>query len=349
MSDISALGRRSALGLRRTDAQSAVGRSVRSQTETRRLLQLALAAVWLLDGLLQLQPFMFTKAFATQIIDPTVSGNPQAVAHSITWSAGIIAHHPVGTNAAFAAIQLLLGLGIACRPTVRAALAASVGWALAVWWFGEGLGGVLTGAASPLSGAPGGVVLYALLAVLLWPTDRQGPFPAARPVGVPAARALWLLLWGSLAFFALQSANTGPQDMNTMIAGMAQGQPDWLGAIIKHSAALVAHRGLAASVVLAGVLGLVAVAVLLPRRLWRVLIVVALVLAAVIWVVGEALGGVFGRQGTDPNSGPLLALVALAYWPTARQVSTGQVSTEQVSTGQVSTGQAVTDRERTTS
>ena len=43
-------------------------------------------------------------------------------------------------NSVFATIQLLLALGIAYRPTVRVALAASIVWALGVWWFGEGLG-----------------------------------------------------------------------------------------------------------------------------------------------------------------------------------------------------------------
>jgi hypothetical protein len=37
--------------------------------------------------------------------------------------------------------------------------------------------------------------------------------------------------------------------------------------------------------------------------------------AAVIWVVGEAFGTIFTGGGTDPNSGPLLALLAVAYWP----------------------------------
>ena len=305
-------GRAAAVWLRRTPAERV---SEHQPADVRRLLQLALAAIWLLDGVLQFQPFMFTKAFATQIIVPTAAGNPAVVAHSITWAAGIIAHHQVGTNAAFALIQTLLGLAIAWRPTVRAALAASVVWALLVWWFGEGLGGVLTGSASPLSGAPGGVVLYALLAVLLWPTDGGGPFEAARAVGVNAARMLWLVLWGSLAYFTL-AADTGPQDLHDMIAGMAQGQPDWLSAIMNHSAALVAHRGLAFSVALGVVLALIAAAVLLPRAVARVLMVVALVVSAVVWLVGEALGGVFGGQGTDPNSGPLLALLALAYWPT---------------------------------
>jgi predicted RND superfamily exporter protein len=140
-------------------------------------------------------------------------------------------------------------------------------------------------------------------------------------------------------FFTLQSGNTGSQDMNAMIAGMADGQPDWLGAIIKHSASLVAHHGLAASIVLAAVLTLVALAVFLPPAVWRAFIVLALVVAAVIWVVGEAVGGVFGGQGTDPNSGPLLALIALAYWPAAHPTS------EPKETAQQATG----DLERTAS
>ena len=41
----------------------------------------------------------------------------------------------------------------------------------------------------------------------------------------------------------------------------------------------------------------------------------ALVAAAVIWVVGEAFGTILAGGATDPNSGPLLALLALAYWP----------------------------------
>ena len=41
----------------------------------------------------------------------------------------------------------------------------------------------------------------------------------------------------------------------------------------------------------------------------------AVVVAAAIWVFGEAFGGILTGGGTDPNSGPLLALLALAYWP----------------------------------
>ena len=294
-----------------------------SAADTRRRAQFLLAAIWLLDGVLQFQPFMFTKGFGSQVLAPTAQGNPAVIADPITWAARIVTDHPVGTNAAFAAAQVLLGLAIAWRPTVKAGLAASIGWSAAVWWLGEGLGGVLNGSADPISGAPGAVILYALIAVLVWPTTPAdtpptGPFPAARPVGTATARGLWFVLWGSLAYFALQPANTDGQAVHDMISDMAQGQPGWLAAIGNHSADLVANRGLEMSIVLAILLGIIALGVFLPPQLtalWKATLVLAVVVSAAIWVIGEALGGLFGGQGTDPNSGPLLALLVLIYWP----------------------------------
>ena len=167
--------------------------------DARRKLQLLVAGVWLLDAILQFQAFMFSKGFA-QMLGATGPGNPGVIAGPISWAARIIAQHGIVTNAIFAAIQLLIALGIAFRPTVRLALGVSIAWALAVWWLGEGLGGVLSGAASPVNGAPGAVILYALLAVLLWPPRRERPAsfvaagatragggqgPVVRPVGQP--------------------------------------------------------------------------------------------------------------------------------------------------------------------
>ena len=71
---------------------------------------------------------------------------------------------------------------------------------------------------------------------------------------------------------------------------MASGEPGWLAALDKHSAALVAHQGLAASIVLAVALAIVAVGVFLPSPVARATLILAIVLAAVIWVVGEAFG-----------------------------------------------------------
>lgn len=291
--------------------------AARGAPDVRRRLQLALAGIWLLVALLQYQSFMFTNGFS-QMLGGTAAGNPGVVARPITWDATLVAHHPVLLNSIFATIQLLLGIGLAWRPTVRVALAASIAWALGVWWFGEGLGMVLTPSASPVNGAPGAVIIYALLAVLLWPADRAGrpaPFTAARAVGASVARALWLVLWLSLAYFALLPGNRAPQALNGMIASMESGEPGWLAALDRGAASLVAHHGLAASIVLAIALVIIAVGVYLPTSAVKATLLLAIVVAVVIWVFGEAFGAILAGGATDPNSGPLLILLALAYWP----------------------------------
>ena len=286
--------------------------------DERRVLQLVLATIWLFDGVLQLQPIMFTRQFGNLMIAPMANGNPSAVAHSITWASRIIAHHSVSTDAAFASIQLLLGLGIAWRPTVKAALAASIVWSCFVWWFGEGLGGVISmKAADTVSGAPGAVLIYAVLAVLLWPTDRAGadtPFTAARAVGERVARPIWVLVWGGLAFFALLGPNRSADGLRDLVSSLSSGEPRWLAMLDRHDANLLDHRGLSVSITLAVVLGIIALSVYMPRRLARLMSIVAVVLALGIWVMGENFGQVFSGSATDPNTGPILALLAVAYW-----------------------------------
>jgi hypothetical protein len=93
--------------------------------DARRRLQLVLAGLWLLDGVLQLQTVMFTRQFPAMLAQ-SAAGQPAVVAGPVNWAARLTAGHPAPANAAFAALQIALGLGLAWRPAVRAALAASV-------------------------------------------------------------------------------------------------------------------------------------------------------------------------------------------------------------------------------
>jgi hypothetical protein len=285
--------------------------------DERRALQLVLATIWLLDGVLQLQPFMFTRQFGTTMLAPTAVGNPNPVAHSITWAAHVISNHSVTTDACFAVIQILLGLAIAWRPTVKVGLAASIVWAGTVWWFGEGLGGVIAGTAHTVSGAPGAVLLYGVLAVLLWPSDRvdgDPSFTAARAVGEPVARLLWVVLWGGLALFAMLGSNRSNDGLHNLVLQMSAGEPAWLASLDRHVADVLGHRGLAVSIGLCVVLVVIASSVYLPFRPARVMVGLAVAVALVIWVLGQNFGQVFSGSATDLNTGPLLALFALAYW-----------------------------------
>ncbi len=44
-------------------------------------------------------------------------------------------------------------------------------------------------------------------------------------------------------------------------------------------------------------------------------LLLSVLVALVIWVFGENFGGLLTGQATDPNTGPLLILLAVAYWP----------------------------------
>ncbi len=285
----------------------AVPRAHAPALDTRRKLQLALGAIWLLDGILQFQPSMFTKAFP-ELLAGTAAGNPAFVASPVNWSAALISHHLVVLNAVFAAIQVALGLGIAWRPTLRVALAASVLWSLAVWFLGEGLGGVLAGTTSLADGAPGAVILYALLAILLWPAEKERParFIAGRAVGEKTALTLWSVLWASMAYFALQPG------LGDDIKDMAAGQPTSVSWLVAHTASLLAGQGPLTAILLAAALAVTALGGWLPAA--RAAIIAALVLAAFLWLA-QGFGALFTGAATDPGSGPLLILLALAYWP----------------------------------
>src|ERR1700722_11905845 len=142
--------------------------------DLQRTFLLVLATLWLLDAVLQLQPFMFTPGANgfSGMLRGMADGDPTWIARSITWNASIVDHHPVLTNTLFALIQFLIAFGISSTRARKPALALSVVWALAVWWFGEGLGGIFSGEATPFGGGPGGVLFYAVLAILLWPSER---------------------------------------------------------------------------------------------------------------------------------------------------------------------------------
>ena len=97
---------------------------------------------------------------------------------------------------------------------------------------------------------------------------------------------------------------------------MAGGEPGWLASIDRSVANTVGSSGGVVSVVLAITFLLVGLAVSIPAAT-RPALTLAITSAAAIWVLTENLGGIF--TGTDTDTGPLLILLAAAYWPLAPQ------------------------------
>lgn len=286
----------------------------------RRAAQLALGVIWLIDAALQYQPYMFTKDFVTQQLAPTAGGNPWVIAQPITWAAHVMVHHIAVYNALFASIQLLLALGLFWRPTVKVALALSILWAIAVWWLGEGLGGVLAGGVDPFMGSPGAVILYAFIAVLVWPsppreTDRHAEVsPAASgPLGPTLPRLGWLALWGSFAYQTVQPAVRSPSSLGVMVTEMGSGEPGWIQHMDTTLGRALAGHGTEVSIASALLFAFIAIAVCIPP-LTRLAVIIAAVGGLAI-LVAENFGEIFTGHGTDPNSGLLLVLLAALFWP----------------------------------
>jgi hypothetical protein len=282
---------------------------------TRRRLQVALGLLWLLDGVLQAQPFMFTRGFATQVIAADGQGQPGFVSVPVHWASTVIAAHPVAWNVPFAGIQLLLGVGLLVPRTVRLTLAASIVWALGVWYLGEGLSGLASGHASLITGAPGSALLYGLLAAAAWPrrdSSREAPAP-----WLPFA---WAGLWlGAAVFQALPGQNTGGAVASALTAGTAAA-PEWLASTDDSAGAWAAHHGLLVVTLLVATEALIGVGAL-ARRTRTPAVTCGLALTLAIWVLGQDLGQLYTGQATDPNSGPALALMATALLAGSREIA----------------------------
>src|SRR5665213_4223355 len=150
-------------------------------SDSQRAFQTALGLIWLLDGALQFQPFMYSKGFI-QMLTGTAAGQPHWLASSINWAGHLAQSNLTVFNTLFALIQVAIGLGLLYRRTVKPALVLSLVWALVVWWFSEGFGMLFAGA-NPLTGAPAAVLLYAIIGLLVWPDERPGG-----PLGLRGAR-----------------------------------------------------------------------------------------------------------------------------------------------------------------
>jgi len=307
------------------------GRTVRVASQApkdrQRTFRLVLATIWLLDAALQLQPFMFSRGSngLSGMLNGLAAGNPGFLYHSVTWNASNIDHQPILTNAIFASIQFLIALGIVYRRTCKPALVLSMAWAIGVWWFGESAGEIFRGGATPFGGGPGGVLFYAVLAVLLWPSDGPDePFVAARTVGVDAARAVWAAVWAVLSVLAVVGSGRSPHALHDLVAGVDKGQPGWLARIDRSSESLFLHHGTTMAILLAIVCAVVAAGVFAPPKVAQLTIVLAIVVFAFIWVAVQNLGGTLAGSATDPNSGLPVLLLALIYWPLATDRTTAR-------------------------
>jgi hypothetical protein len=272
-----------------------------------RRVQTLLGLFWLLDGGLQFQSFMYSHGFPA-LLYAGAQGQPGWVHDSIIWGAKL-ANGDLGVwNTLFALSQVLIGLGLLYRPLVKPAIAGSLAWALIVWWFGEAFGMMFMTMAQPLTGAPGGVLMYGLIGLVAWPNGRVGGLLGSR-----GAKVMWASLWIVMAWLWLLAANSSANATTGALTATDSGI-GWLNSIQSHLAHAARGDGLPIALVLSALSAAIGIAVAVDWRP-RLFLVLAIVLNLGFWIVPQGLGGIFAGGATDPNAGPLFVLLAYAMYP----------------------------------
>lgn len=267
---------------------------------SRRTVQTLLGLAWFIDGLLQLKPQMFAKAFIQQVILPTGDGQPQWIASIVHWGANIATPHIALWNTLFAAIQLLIGLAFMLNVTLKTTIIASVVWSAMVWTFGEGFGQILTGQASLLTGAPGAVVIYALIGIAIWTNAERKP-------------SEWTLKGIRFAQYSLA--------VLFILGFVLRFQPSFLSRealsqqmAVPWVANVTLHHGLIISFILA-LIELTVAVLLIGKWQTRIAVWTSIALSLFFWWAGQLFGQVFDPLSTDFNSGLVMFLLALCCYP----------------------------------
>lgn len=295
---------------------------------SQKLLRRILGALWLIDGLLQVQPQMFTSNMVRTVLLSTLQDQPAPVAASLHVITVVITQHLTLVNLLIAVVQVEIGLLLLTGIWVRGAVIASIVWSLIIWYGGEGMSLLLTGQASILTGAPGAVLFYAVLGLLVYP---RTPLPSARRADAAQSsllsptqlRRVLAGFWLFAALLQFQPYWWQPGHISQVIGGMVgQGGLNWflVDPILQPLGTATASLEVPLnSVLIVAFLGLGIALALAHQKHLRLLLAISVVLSLMIWWCAQAFGMIFTGMATDFNSGLLLVLMALVCWPKPAQ------------------------------
>jgi hypothetical protein len=297
-----------------------------SQQRLRQILGFA----WVIVGLLQLQPQMFTMNMITNVMVPMTQGQPGIIGRNLQWITQVTTQNLTTLNIAIAVVQIGIGVLLWAGVFVRQAVIVSLIWALIVWYGGEGMSMLLTGQAGILTGAPGAVLLYPLLGFAIYPRDDASRQITTKDyAGLLSRRHLRYVfggLWIFLALLQLQPYWWDHGQVSRAILTMV-GMGGVNTGLIDPTLNVVGQH-LAGSEVLINVLLTLAcltigVGLIVATDRWlNPILTFTVVVSLLMWWFAQALGGILSGMATDFNSGLLLVILAFACWPQHAQATT---------------------------
>lgn len=293
---------------------------------TQKFLRRVLGVLWLVDAILQVQPQMFTANMIDSVLLPTLSAQPAPVAASLHFITVTISQHLVFFNLLIAIVQAEIGLFLIAGLWVRGTVILSIVWAFIVWYGGEGMNMLLTGQASILTGAPGAVLLYPLLGLLVYPRKTSST-PANEADGLLARAHFRRVLAGFWVFAALLQLQPfwwqqgQISDAIGSMAGMGKLNSILIDPVLVPLTRLTNPLELPLNGLLILVFSGLGIGLALAKPRWiRPLLALSLLLSLLIWWLAQGFGMIFTGLATDFNSGLLIVLMTLACWPKTQKV-----------------------------
>ncbi len=312
----------------------------------RRVVRTGFAALWILDGLLQIQSGM-PLGLTSGVVQPAAATSPSWVQHLVNSGVTIWSDHPVEAAAAAVWIQLGIGVWLLVAPRgrwSRVAGLASIGWGLVVWVFGEAFGGIFAPGLTWMFGAPGAVLFYCIGGLLVALPEQAFSSPRlgriiVRAGGVFLLGMAVLQAWPGRGYWQGRNGN-----LSAMVQQMAQTpQPHVLSSWLGSFGSFVQTHGWGVNLFVVIALAGIGTLLLSGRRdLIRGGLVAFVVLSVADWVLVEDLG-FLGGVGTDPNSMIPMALVLVTGYLAMVHLPVPQSAGKEATAGAAAPAQGAPD------
>ncbi len=269
-----------------------------------RALRWGFGILWIVDGLLKLQPKMFTSALVINVLGPNALNDQPKWLYSLMfqganlWHAGL----PV-TTLLLALVELALGVGliVAKGQWFRLTLWGIVAWCAVVWVMAEGMGGILTGSATFAEDSPGSTPFYALGAILLL-------YPSiVRPTLHRWAGAFWALV----ALVQCLPYNWQASQMAGIFGDVSMngGEPAFLDRVNNNFLMMGYHAPVVMNIVMVAVMAILAWGYW-GRHIKGPIWWLTIAWLAFLWIAPQALSTLFTGTATDLGDAfPLILLL----------------------------------------
>lgn len=293
----------------------------------RRILCYLLGTLWLVDGLLQIQPGMFTRAFYGKLPDSLMPSTLQTVhdaaapwiAPTLGLTQWLYSHLPIFTNSMVIAIQLALAAVLFFgRSTawLRVGAIGSITWGLIIWVFGEGMSGLFSlGGMDFYAGFPGSALGYSFAGYLLLLSRSQWESGQVYRIATRALSILFLLC--ALLQVLPQDGEWAKESQMALFGNSGfQSQPAFLAAPVMAFTTWISNDHAIFVNLLEIILLVYAAGVTWWWSKWsfvfRAFVYIWLLAS---WWFGMDFGFLFSGLSTDPNTPPIVAAILFSQSP----------------------------------